>query len=108
MHLFGCDLIGRDLFSRVMYGGRFSLSVGVATVAVSLVFGGLFGTAIGYAGGRVDALGSRAIDVMLGFPPIIMAILVVAVLGVGLWNSALAVGIARHSAFRARGARRRR
>jgi len=94
VHLFGCDLYGRDLFSRVMYGGRFSLSVGVATVAVSLVFGGLFGTAIGYAGGRVDAIGSRAIDVMLGFPPIIMAILVVAVLGVGLWNSALAVGIA--------------
>jgi ABC-type dipeptide/oligopeptide/nickel transport system permease subunit len=94
LHLFGCDLYGRDLFSRVLYGGRFSLSVGIATVAVSLVFGGLFGTVIGYAGGRVDAVGSRAIDVMLGFPPIILAILVVAVLGVGLWNSALAVGIA--------------
>ena len=94
VHLFGCDLFGRDLFSRVLYGGRFSLSVGIATVAVSLLFGGLFGTAIGYAGGRVDAIGSRAIDVMLGFPPIILAILVVAVLGVGLWDSALAVGIA--------------
>lgn len=93
-HLFGCDLYGRDLFSRVLYGARFSLSVGVGTVAISLVFGGLFGVAIAYAGGRVDALGARAIDVMLGFPPIVLAILVVAVLGVGLWNAALAVGIA--------------
>lgn len=93
-HLFGCDLYGRDLFSRVLYGARFSLSVGVGTVAISLVFGGLFGVAIAYAGGRTDALGARAIDVMLGFPPIVLAILVVAVLGVGLWNAALAVGIA--------------
>ncbi len=93
-HWFGCDLYGRDIFSRVLYGGRYSLSVGIATVAVSLVFGGLFGIIIGYAGGRVDALGSRAIDVLLGFPPIIMAILVVAVLGVSLWTAAVAVGIA--------------
>ena len=93
-NLFGCDLYGRDIFSRVLYGGRYTLSVGIATVAISLIIGGLFGTVIGYAGGRTDALGSRAIDVMLGFPPIILAILVVAVLGVGLWNAALAVGIA--------------
>jgi peptide/nickel transport system permease protein len=94
LHLFGCDLYGRDIFSRVLYGGRYTLSVGIATVAISLVLGGLFGTVIGYAGERTDALGSRAIDVMLGFPPIILAILVVAVLGVGLWNAALAVGTA--------------
>jgi len=93
-HLFGCDLYGRDLFSRVLYGTRFSLSVGVATVAISLVFGALFGMVIGFAGGRTDALGTRAIDVMLGFPPIVLAILMVAVLGVGLWNAAFAVGIA--------------
>jgi ABC-type dipeptide/oligopeptide/nickel transport system permease subunit len=93
-HWFGCDLYGRDIFSRVLYGARFSLSVGIGTVAVSLLFGALFGTVIGYAGGRIDALGSRVIDVMLGFPPIILAILVVAVLGVGLFNAALAVGIA--------------
>ncbi len=93
-HLFGCDLYGRDLFSRVLYGARFSLSVGVGTVAISLLFGATFGVAIAYAGGRADALGARAIDVMLGFPPIVLAILVVAVLGVGLWNAALAVGIA--------------
>lgn len=93
-HPFGCDLYGRDLLSRVLYGARYSLSVGAATVLVSLVFGGLLGMVAGYAGGRFDALAVRAMDVMLGFPPVVLAILVVAVLGVGLWNAALAVGIA--------------
>jgi ABC-type dipeptide/oligopeptide/nickel transport system permease subunit len=92
-HWFGCDLFGRDIFSRVMFGARFSLAMGISTVAISLVFGSLFGIAIGAIGGRVDAVGSRLIDAMLGFPPIVLAILVVSVLGVGLWNAAIAVGI---------------
>ncbi len=93
-HPFGCDLFGRDVLSRVLNGGRYSLAMGLSTVAISLVFGGLFGLVIGYAGGRVDAVGTRFVDIMLGFPPIILAILLVAVLGVGLLNAALAVGIA--------------
>jgi ABC-type dipeptide/oligopeptide/nickel transport system permease subunit len=93
-HWFGCDQFGRDIFSRVIYGGRFSLAMGVSTVAISLVFGSVAGMAIGYAGGRVDAVGTRLIDAMLGFPPIVLAILVVSVLGVGMWDAALAVGIA--------------
>ena len=93
-HWFGCDQFGRDIFSRVIYGGRFSLAMGAATVAISLVFGALAGMAVGYAGGRVDAVGTRLIDAMLGFPPIVLAILVVSVLGVGMWDAALAVGIA--------------
>jgi ABC-type dipeptide/oligopeptide/nickel transport system permease subunit len=93
-HWFGCDIFGRDILSRVLYGARFSLAMGVGTVLISLVFGALIGIAIAYAGGRIDAWGSRGIDVMLGFPPIILAILVVSVLGVGLVNAALAVGIA--------------
>jgi ABC-type dipeptide/oligopeptide/nickel transport system permease subunit len=92
-HWFGCDLFGRDILSRVMYGARFSLAMGISTVAISLVFGGLLGIVIAYAGGRVDAVGARLIDAMLCFPPIILAILIVAVFGVGLWNAALAVGI---------------
>ncbi len=93
-HLFGCDVFGRDLFSRVLYGARYSLGMGLSTVAISLVFGGLFGILVAYAGGRVDAFGTRAIDIMLGFPPIILAILLVAIFGVGLVNAAMAVGIA--------------
>jgi ABC-type dipeptide/oligopeptide/nickel transport system permease subunit len=92
-HWFGCDLFGRDIFSRVLVGARYSLGMGVSTVAISLVFGTLLGMVIGYAGGWVDRLGARLIDALLCFPPIILAILIVAVLGVGLWNAALAVGI---------------
>jgi ABC-type dipeptide/oligopeptide/nickel transport system permease subunit len=92
-HWFGCDLFGRDILSRVMFGARFSLAMGISTVVISLVFGSLIGIAIGAAGGRMDAVGSRLIDAMLGFPPIVLAILIVSVLGVGLWNAAIAVGI---------------
>lgn len=92
-HWFGCDLFGRDILSRVMYGARFSLAMGISTVAISLIFGALFGITIAYRGGCADTVGARLIDAMLCFPPIILAILIVAVLGVGLWNAALAVGM---------------
>ncbi len=93
-NLLGTDLHGRDIFSRVLYGGRFSLSVGIATVLFAAVLGSLFGVFIGFVGGRVDAVGSRIIDVMFGFPSIVLSILIVAVLGVGLVNVVIAVGIA--------------
>ena len=92
-HWFGCDLFGRDMLSRVMVGARYSLGMGISTVTISVIFGTLLGVSIGYGGGRVDQLGARLIDALLCFPPIILAILIVAVLGVGLWNAALAVGI---------------
>jgi ABC-type dipeptide/oligopeptide/nickel transport system permease subunit len=91
---FGTDLHGRDVFSRVVYGARYSISIGLATVTLSLLAGSCIGIVIGYVGGRVDEWGSRFIDVMLGFPQIVMAILVVSVLGVGLVNVVLAVAIA--------------
>ncbi len=92
-HWFGCDLFGRDILSRILVGARYSLGMGIATVAISLVFGAALGVAIAYGGGRIDRVGARVIDALLCFPPIILAILIVAVLGVGLWNAALAVGI---------------
>ncbi|MCP4249387.1 MAG: ABC transporter permease, partial [bacterium] len=58
-NLLGTDLHGRDIFSRVLYGGRFSLSVGIATVLFAAVLGSFFGVFIGFVGGRVDAVGSR-------------------------------------------------
>jgi ABC-type dipeptide/oligopeptide/nickel transport system permease subunit len=93
-HFFGTDLHGRDIFSRVMAGGRYSITVGVATVVLSLVVGSLIGIALGYLGGRIDAWGTRMLDVLLGFPAIVVAIMVVSVMGVGLVNAIIAVAIA--------------
>lgn len=93
-HLFGTDIHGRDIFSRVIAGGRYSISLGLATVLLSLVVGSAIGIFLGFVGGRVDAWGCRLIDVLLGFPQIVLAIMVVAVLGVGLVNVVVAVAIA--------------
>jgi ABC-type dipeptide/oligopeptide/nickel transport system permease subunit len=93
-HWFGVDLHGRDIYSRVLAGGAYSISVGVATVLLALLVGSAIGIALGYLGGRIDNWGSRFIDVLLGFPPIVLAIMVVSVLGVGLVNVVLAVAIA--------------
>ncbi len=99
MYWFGVDLHGRDMFSRIVWGGRYSLAVGMATVLLALLIGSTIGIFLGYSGGRIDAIGSRAIDVLLGFPSVVMAILVVAVLGVGLVNVVIAVAIAQVPRF---------
>jgi ABC-type dipeptide/oligopeptide/nickel transport system permease subunit len=91
----GTDLYGRDLFARVIAGGRYSIAIGFLTLLLSMNAGSLIGMVLGYAGGRIDAWGSRAIDVMLGLPSLVIAIMIVSVLGVGLVNVALAVALAQ-------------
>ncbi|SDD48415.1 peptide/nickel transport system permease protein/glutathione transport system permease protein [Sphingomonas sp. YR710] len=92
---FGTDLYGRDIFSRVIAGGRYSIAIGMMTLALSMSLGSLIGMVLGYSGGRVDAWGSRAIDVLLGLPALVVAIMIVSVLGVGLVNVAIAVALAQ-------------
>jgi ABC-type dipeptide/oligopeptide/nickel transport system permease subunit len=91
--LLGTDDLGRDILSRLIYGARISLSIGVAVVSISLFFGIILGLLSGYYGGKVDRVIMGMMDIIMSLPSILLAIVVVAVLGPGINNAIIAVSI---------------
>ena len=92
-HLFGTDELGRDIFTRIAMGTRISLLVGIVSVTVSAVGGIILGSLAGYYGGKVDTLIMRFVDIWMAIPSLLLNITIVAVLGVGLQNVMIAIGI---------------
>jgi ABC-type dipeptide/oligopeptide/nickel transport system permease subunit len=92
-HWFGLDGNGRDLYTRVIHGTRISLFIGFLTVGVAFLVGAVLGAIAGYAGGRLDTLIMRLMDVLLVFPALILAIAIVTVVGSGLIQAAVAIGL---------------
>ena len=94
-HFFGTDEVGRDIFSRVLWGARTSVTVGLAIVAISMGFGTVIGAFSGLVGGRVDTAIMRIMDVVLSFPSFVMAMALAAALGPNLINAMLAIAVVR-------------
>ena len=92
-HYLGTDKVGRDIFSRIIYGTRISLKVGLIAMTFSVGFGALFGAMAGYYGGRLDNLIMRVMDMMLAMPSILLAMVIVTILGQSLTNAIIAVSI---------------
>lgn len=92
-HIMGTDELGRDILSRIIYGARVSLRVGLISIGIALTIGTILGVLAGYFGRWIDMLIMRLTDVMLAFPGILLAIAIIAILGPGLFNVMIAIGI---------------
>jgi peptide/nickel transport system permease protein len=93
-HILGTDNFGRDIWSRIVYSTRLDLQIGLISVLFPFVFGSLIGIASGYMGGRLDTLVMRVVDVIMAFPFLILVIAIMSILGPGLVNLYIAVGLA--------------
>ncbi|MBN1315159.1 MAG: ABC transporter permease [Anaerolineales bacterium] len=92
-HILGTDLYGRDMLSRILFGARLSIRVGAFSVVVGALLGTIMGLVAGYYGGVIDEAVMRLVDVLLAFPGLMLALVIVAFLGTGLNNVIIAVGI---------------
>ncbi len=92
-YILGTDSLGRDLWARILYGGRVSVLLAVLVVALALLIGTPLGIIAGYFGGWIDEIIMRVVDIFLAFPPLLLAIFLAAVLGPGLFNMVLAIGL---------------
>lgn len=98
-HLLGTDRFGRDIWSRLVFGSRTSLQVGVISVSIALLIGGSVGLISGFYGGWFDSIAQRLIDIMLAFPGLILIIAIASVLGPSLQNAMFAIGITASPSF---------
>jgi peptide/nickel transport system permease protein len=98
-HLLGTDNFGRDTLTRLLYGARVSLQVAVVAIGISSVIGVLLGALAGYLGGVADLAIMRVVDVFLAFPPILLALLLVAAVGPGVWSVTIALGLIYWTGF---------
>ncbi|ENR0236665.1 ABC transporter permease [Klebsiella aerogenes] len=98
-HWLGTDQLGRDVWSRIVYGAGHSLSAALAAVAMGLVFGTALGTVAGALGGRVEAVVMRIVDILLAIPSLLLSLTVIILLGFGTLNAAMAVGVAAIACF---------
>ena len=92
-HWLGTDQFGRDIFSRILYGARISLRIGLVSVGIAIALGGFLGLVSGFYGGWLDQVISRFVDLLLAFPGILLALVIVSVIGPSLTNVMIAVGI---------------
>ncbi|CAI9386506.1 ABC transporter permease [Niallia sp. Sow4_A1] len=92
-HYFGTDELGRDMFERIWYGAKISLFIGIAAALIDLVIGVIWGGIAGYKGGKVDEVMMRIADVLYGIPYLLLVILLMVVLGQGIWTMILAMSI---------------
>ncbi|SED06570.1 nickel transporter permease [Paenibacillus sp. GP183] len=92
-HLLGTDEFGRDILSRIIYGAQISLMIGIVCVLISVIFGVALGTMSGYFGGVIDSLIMRIMDIFMAFPSFLLALAIVSVLGPGMFNVMIAIGI---------------
>jgi peptide/nickel transport system permease protein len=99
LHWLGTDEFGRDLFSRIIYGARTSLSVGVTSISISMVCGMALGAAAGYFGGAFDRVVTMVVDLSWSFPEILLALILIAILGPGLASTMIAISIAYLAQF---------
>ncbi len=95
----GTDYLGRDILTRLFYGGRLSLAIGFLAVAIGLIFGVPLGAVSGYYGGWADLIIQRIADILLSFPGFLLALSLVSILGIGLQNVILSVGISAIPSF---------
>ena len=98
-YILGTDAVGRDILSRLIFGSQFSLFIGVIVVTLSVVSGVLIGLVAGYFGGRTDTVIMRIMDVILAFPSLLLALVLVAILGPGLVNAMIAISLVNQPHF---------